>query len=588
MPEWLPNMPNLMAGAMELGEFLEYANARCEAGDDFHKQAAEQLTHYPVSIREFVESPEYLGDPSVYPANMAVLEQLNNSDGLRIGSRYTEAVLAGGIGVGKSSIAILSLLYQLYVLSCLRSPQRLFDLSDKSEIVFVVQAPTERLAKAVGYSRLRELVLQSPHFKNNKAPDKRVKSELRFSNGVVIRPLSGSDTAALGQNVLGGLLDEVAFAEYTERSTRSRDREAFDQAERQYNAIAMRRKSRFLNKGRLPGLLCLVSSPQYPEDLIERKIRQAQDDDSIFLYQLRLWDVKPDNYSDRRFSVFTGDDNRPPRVLGHGESTLDDLTDEVPIEFKPDFERDIDAAIRDICGRPTLSVRPFFRNKERVLAAFTRKSILSRNSVDFAAQTLKFMPRRIEKPELIRWGHIDLALTRDSAGIAIGYCSDFVEVKGEWKPKIEIEVVLEVLPPKQGEIDYAKIRSLLYKLRDAGMNIRFVSYDGYQSADSRQILQRQHFTTGVVSMDKTTEPYEYLRDAIYDGRVSLPTHEKLQGELLKLEFDARKQKVDHPKINGSKDLADCVAGVVYQLSRRREVLYQTPGGHGVSSRFTAC
>ena len=198
---------------MELSEYLDYAHGQ---DDDFHRQAASQLTRYPVSIREFIESPEYLGDTSVYPANLEALEQLNNPHGVRVGSCYTEAVIAGGIGVGKSTIAILSLAYQIYVLSCLRSPQRLFDLSEKSEVVFVVQAPTERLAKAVGYSRMRELVLQSPYFKGF-APDKRVKSELRFPNGVVLRPLSGSDTAALGQNVLGGLLDEVAFADYTER-----------------------------------------------------------------------------------------------------------------------------------------------------------------------------------------------------------------------------------------------------------------------------------------------------------------------------------------------------------------------------------
>lgn len=108
------------------------------------------------------------------------------------------------------------------------------------------------------------------------------------------------------------------------------------------------------------------------------------------------------------------------------------------------------------------------------------------------------------------------------------------------------------------------------------MNLRFVSFDGYQSADSRQILASQGFATGIVSMDRTTEPYDYLRDAIYDDRLRLPHHEKLGEELLRLEFDAKRQKVDHPAHGkfGSKDLADAVAGVVYQLSRRREILHE--------------
>ena len=221
-------------------------------------------------------------------------------------------------------------------------------------------------------------------------------------------------------------------------------------------------------------------------------------------------------------------------------------------------------------------MRPFLRNKHKVVEAFSRKSILSRPSVDFSHERLSFYPTLIENPRLIRWAHIDLALTRDSAGIAVGHCSEFIEVKGEQKPVIKIDAVLEIVPPKTGEIDYSKIRSFLYKLRDAGMNLRFVSFDGYQSADSRQILATQGFTTGVVSMDRTTEPYDYLRDAIYDDRLHLPKHDKLREELLKLEFNAKRQKVDHPAQGrlGSKDLADAVASVVYQLSRRREVLHE--------------
>ena len=235
------------------------------------------------------------------------------------------------------------------------------------------------------------------------------------------------------------------------------------------------------------------------------------------------------------------------------------------------------------------SVRPFFRNKHKVAEAFSREPILSKPSVDFSHERISFNPTRIENHHLIRWVHIDLALTRDSAGIAIGHCSEFVDVRGERKPMIEIDAVLEVLPPKLGEIDYSKIRSLLYKLRDAGMNLRFVSYDGYQSADSRQILAAEGFTTGVVSIDRTMEPYEYLRDAIYDGRVHLPRHPKLQEELLKLEFDARRQKVDHPSHGnlGSKDLADAVAGVIHQLSRRREVVSEHRASRSESS-FMAC
>ncbi len=71
---------------------------------------------------------------TVYPAIMEDLIRHNNpeiaglSHGTRIGNTYTEAVLTGGIGVGKCHIAILTQIYSLYTPRCLSDPQALFDL----------------------------------------------------------------------------------------------------------------------------------------------------------------------------------------------------------------------------------------------------------------------------------------------------------------------------------------------------------------------------------------------------------------------------------------------------------------------------
>jgi len=567
---------------MELSDYLDYAKGLADKGDEFHLKAARLLHKYPVSVREFVTGADYLNDHSIYPKNLAALEQLNNADGLRIGSQYTEAILAGGIGVGKTSIAIISLAYQIYQLTCLKNPQALFDLSPTSEIVFAVQSPTEKLAKSVGYGRLREMILGARCFKGLNSPDSKIKSEMKFRNGVVLRPLSGATTAALGQNVLGGMLDEIAFANYVQRSTRTRDQDVFDQAEQQYNTIAKRRKSRFMKNGRLPGLLCLVSSPQHPDDLLERKLREASSDSSVYVYRERLWDVKASSYSEERFSVFVGDENRPPRILAEHEEKESGMVDEVPVDFLTDFERDIDGAIRDICGRPSLAISPFFRNKARVLDAFKGNNIINLEAVDFTTQKIQRKKGEyFQDPHRPRWVHCDLALTRDSAGLAIGHVQSFHEFEGELKPIIVVDMVLEILPPKLGEINFQEIRNLLYRLRKSqSLNIKWVSFDGYQSSDSRQLLAQRGFETGLVSMDKTIEPYECLRTAIYDGRVLIPPHVKLQRELLSVEYDLRKGKVDHPT-HGSKDVADALAGVVYGLTNRRAVWADhniVPGG----------
>jgi len=114
------------------------------------------------------------------------------------------------------------------------------------------------------------------------------------------------------------------------------------------------------------------------------------------------------------------------------------------------------------------------------------------------------------------------------------------------------------------------------------MNLKWITFDGYQSADSLQILRQKGYVTGQCSMDKTPIAYEMTKTGLYDGRVMIPQHSKLLRELQMLEMDSRTGKIDHPS-NGSKDISDALAGVVYGLTMRREIwvthgvqLYEVP------------
>ena len=114
---------------------------------------------------------------------------------------------------------------------------------------------------------------------------------------------------------------------------------------------------------------------------------------------------------------------------------------------------------------------------------------------------------------------------------------------------------------------------LLYKLRETGLNLRWVTADSFQSADMLQMLQQQKFITGSLSVDTSMRPYELLKTALYDGRVKLPDHERAMTELVRLERDIQHGKVDHPS-NGSKDIADAIAGVCFGLTMRREIWHR--------------
>jgi hypothetical protein len=208
----------------------------------------------PVDPRTFVESAYFLNQArEIYPGVMREFVALNTGD-------YVEAVLSGGIGVAKTTIALLTTAYQLYVLSCMVDPHATFGLQPSSEIVFVFQSITRALAKSVDYERFQGMISAAPYFQQRYPFAKEPKAEMRFPRRVVIKPLSGSVHAAIGQNIFGGVIDEINFMPVVQDSKQSVDGGVFDQGAAIYDSIVRRRKSRFLQRGKLPGMLCLVSS----------------------------------------------------------------------------------------------------------------------------------------------------------------------------------------------------------------------------------------------------------------------------------------------------------------------------------------
>jgi hypothetical protein len=581
------------------GAVLKHAaTLPCDGRGVFLRQAAQHFlafwperhayTMLPVDVQTFVESRDFLDcRGTLFPAVMNELRELNSG-------KYVEAVLTGAIGTGKSTIALFTTAYQLYLLSCLNDPHRLFKLDPSSEIVFAFQSLNKMLAKSIDYERFRAMLTRSPYFDQYFPFNKKITSEMTFPKRIVVRPLSGDVNAAIGSNIFGAILDEINFMARVEESKSAVDGGLFDQAVEMYNSIVRRRKSRFMAAGgRLPGMVCLVSSKRYPGEFTDRKQLEAREElartgeTGIFVYDRTLWQIKPPGtYGDKRFELFLGDVSRKPCILKEGTEVApadSHLVMEVPDEFRSEFERDILSAIRDIAGSATFALHPFIVNTEAVSKAFGQcQSVLSVESTDFVASRPSIYPNRIIRPEEPRFAHVDLGWTGDSAGIAVGWVEGFQEVPRsdntfELMPQINFDLILEVKPPRNGEIEFENIRKLFYKLRELGMNLKWISFDSYQSVDSRQILSQQGFTTGQQSMDKNSLPYDVTKTAFYDGRIRAPKHDKALSEIVRLERDPQSGRIDHAP-NFSKDCADAIAGVVFGLTYRREiwVRHRTP------------
>lgn len=96
----------------------------------------------------------------------------------------------------------------------------------------------------------------------------------------------------------------------------------------------------------------------------------------------------------------------------------------------------------------------------------------------------------------------------------------------------------------------------------------------HNSTDTMQQLRKKKYRVDYLSVDKSTLPYEDLREAIYERRLDFPPYktyvksgddrlvEVALQELMELTDTGR--KIDHPP-GGSKDLADAMAGVTNVL-----------------------
>lgn len=568
-------------------DYILLAIDEAAAGDLWRFEQCQNLKYMPVDIEEFLLSEEYLGDKDspLWPAVIEELIEINSGG-------YVEVLLTGGIGSAKTTTALYTTAYQLYLLSCYKNPHKAYALDPHSEILLVFQSITEKKAKSVGYDRFKSMIESSPYFRQKFPNNPNVDSWMKFPNRIEVKPVSGGQFAAIGENVIGGLIDELNYMDVIEKSKRSIDGGTYNQAIAVYESIARRRKSRFHQLGTTPGLLCLVSSRRYPGQFTDTKEAEAKSDPTIYVYDKCVWDVKPEGtFTSGYFPVFTGDATRRPRVVRDDDqlsSNDEHLVKHVPEDYRREFERDIYDALREIAGVATMSQHPFIANREAVEQCMRtgRRSIFTAEYTDFDQYEVSYFPNRLNDLHQPRFAHVDLGLTGDSAGVAIGYISDFVEVDRsggsggdlyETLPQIVIDGVLEVKPPKGGEIKFFKIREMFYKLREAGVDIKWITYDSYQSVDSLQLLHHQGFTTGTSSLDKDRRGYEFTKSAIYDTRLHLPPHEKTRAELLALEDDPKTGKVDHPP-RGSKDCSDAVAGVVRGLVTRRELYIR----HGVS------
>ena len=573
---------------IEPGDLVATARHITLPGDPVDLPERHHALAYSDVYWDRVVSVEYLGEMEVF--DMEVPE--------------THNFLANDVVVHNSFFTGLSFARMVYEVSCLRNPQLTYGLAEGSQIVFLNVATNFTTAKEVVFQYVKNFIDRSPYFQKVFPLDKHLEKELRFPHNVRIAPVASTQGGILGQNMFGGCIDEANFLYKSARSVRAKStNDIYDHAEVLYNAMIRRMRSRFMQHGKLPGILLIVSSSLYPDDFTERRIQQAiaNNEKRVFHRRYSQWEPKPRHYySGERFLLSLGNATLRPRIIHQPneegyDPELDDvkaLEDqgikviEVPIEHKIEFQRDIDMAIRDVAGYPTLATTPFFRDRASIERAVQRgiekglKHPFGNLSVTMLEDEMWIQEHLdFTKAELPHFAHVDLALSGDAGGLSVVRLDGIEERKDvsidpatgqevetiEYVPRLTAVLMLRIQAPDGGEIDIKKVRGILLKLIDWGFYLHTVSYDQYQSAESIQQLQQLNVNAVKLSVDRGFDPYNSLKEAFYEDRIDIYPHHYLQHELISLERDVEKKKIDHPP-KGSKDVADSLAGAVWHAT----------------------
>ena len=461
----------------------------------------------PVDIRTFIDSPDYLNcGRECWPSIKDDLEELFSGD-------YTEAVFCEAIGAGKSYKSSIIIAYMVYRILCLKNPQAFLSLAKGSKISFINMSVRAEQSRKVVFGEIKARIDNSPWFSKYYSPDPEIRSELRFPKGVVIFPGNSQETFPIGYNIFGGIMDEAAW--YI-------DTDNHDVAEEMFNALHSRIKSRYGDKG----LLIMISSPRYVDDFIETKMKEAQANKKIFARRKMLWESKPAYCFSGRWIDFEGY--------------------KIPAEYETEEKRDPEAFKRDYMAIPCLALEPYFKQFNLVEQCIDPKL---EHPVDEQGKLKSTFKRRSGNWHFI---HVDLSHKRDATGIAMVHAEE---------DTIITDLMLRIKAPPGGEIFFSQIRELIFEIRNRGFEIYCVTFDGWQSIDSIQILKDKGFRCEVLSVDKDTAAYDTLKDKIYNKKFKCYLYEPFFQEIRRLELIEGK-KVDHPPL-GSKDVADAVAGAVY-------------------------
>ena len=577
-------------------------DGKSKALDDLVYQDYDEV---PVDITTFIHDKRYLGNGLTDPSNGRFTlfpyweEKLKEIFPTNVETRYNTVIFTGGIGLGKSTIAVICLLYMLYRLLCMKDPYAYYGMQPIDKITISLMNITIENAKGVAMDKMNGLIMSSEWFMAHGYmsgtenllyhPEKHIEVITASSNNQVI-----------GRCIYANFTDEVNFGLTNDvEKLKKKQKQLISQIDARMASRFQREKPGYTY---LPTLNIIASSKNseqsFLEDYIETK-RKNNSQTTLIVCEPQ-WVVDSRKDSPKKFQVAIGNKFLANELLprdcpkslveeyrAKGYQILD-----VPIGYREKFEDNLDGSLMDIAGIATQASTKYISGMrwnevktDSYKNPFVHEIIEVGTAKDDIAQygdffDLSRVPKEMKSRPLFI--HLDMSKSGDKTGIA----GVWIVGKRPSQPGVEESKTMffkaafsvSIKAPKGYEISFDKNRTFIKWLKERGFNVRGVSSDTYQSTQIQQQLAADGFEVKTISMDrldpetKTQVQYAYLKSTIYERRVEVYKDcDFLTEEVLGLER-LSDGHIEHPEggTQGSKDAIDAIAGALWNASQHSE------------------
>jgi hypothetical protein len=489
--------------------------------------------------------------------------------------KYHNFALSSGVFVhnsGKDRTISKMQAYVVYKLMCLKNPQKFLrenygcSIGDGDAIDLANMSINARQAQNVYFKKFKQLVkaVKNPKTGKNWFSEKGVdlrdgydvqNTEVRFGHSITAHSLNSETNTGEGLNIFLATIDE--FGSF-----------AFDKAFELLDAIRDTVVSRFPKVGKV----CVISYKYYNNDPMHVLYQKEKENPRVFSSLKATFEVNLQMTKEKLSEQYKRNPEKSKMTyecLG-GESVGGYVGKKYMISkmFTPEYENPIVGDLISVDGSllPTLKFKDWFKSSSGRLYALhidmaTGKKTEGNDCAGLALVHIdKMFPRFDEK------------LKKDlySEGMII----DFVDNDPELlvvRKGIIVDLTLQITAKPKTEIQFSDVRKFIMRLKEQfDFNIVYVTYDGWESRDSIQILNQAGMHAEKFSVDKTNEAYDTWKELMYQQLVKTYPNPIAEREAKELQVNTV-GKVDHPVESwdrfilegtnkGSKDVMDAIVG----------------------------